>query len=41
MAAAKVRRAQRKALQAMLKRSDEDHSSPPPVASDLVHASPE
>jgi acyl-CoA hydrolase len=39
MAAAKVRRSQRKALQAMLKRSDEDHA-PAPVASDLVQAQP-
>jgi acyl-CoA hydrolase len=39
MAAAKVRRSQRKALQAMLKRSDEDHA-PAPVASDLVQARP-
>ncbi len=38
MAAAKVRRTQRKTLQAMLKRSDEDHAPPAPVASDLVQA---
>jgi acyl-CoA hydrolase len=41
MAAAKVRRSQRKALQAMLKRSDADHGEPAPVASDLVPARPE
>jgi acyl-CoA hydrolase len=38
MAAAKVRRTQRKVVQAMLKRSDEDHAVPPPVSSDLVPA---
>lgn len=41
MAAAQVRRTQRKVLQAMLKRSDADHAAPPPVASDLVQARPE
>jgi acyl-CoA hydrolase len=41
MAAAQVRRTQRKVLQAMLKRSDMNHGAPAPVASDLVQAQPE
>lgn len=36
MADAKIRRAQRKVLQAALKRSAHEHAAPAPVASDLV-----
>jgi acyl-CoA hydrolase len=38
MAAAKIRRAQRKVLEGKLKDSDALHAEPPPVASDLVTA---
>jgi hypothetical protein len=41
MAAAKVRRRQRKVLEKMLKQSDEEHAPPAPVSSDLVSAQPE
>jgi acyl-CoA hydrolase len=41
MAAAKIRRAQRKRLEAELKRSAAELGAPAPVGSDLVHLSPE